>query len=92
MLKRNFVFFQVQNNCQGQGYTLATRDDGQPICYFYMDKDYIRKNKPDNDDELDYEESKQMCADKGIAKPDYLVNVSCIAINFLMNKSYIEQK
>ena len=77
MLRRNFVFFKVQTNCQGQGYTLATRDDGQPICYFYMDEDYIRKNRPDHDDDLDYDQSKQMCADKGTSKSDNLIIESC---------------
>ena len=84
MLRRYFVFFKVQSNCQGQGYTLATRDDGQPICYFYMDGDYIRRKKPDYDDDLDYEQSKQMCADKGNFKPDNFIIVSCI------NKTYNE--
>ena len=71
MLRGNFVFFKVQTNCQGQGYTLATRDDGQPICYFYMNE---------VDDDLDYDQSKQMCADKGTSKFEILIIESCVAI------------
>ena len=53
----------VQNGCQGDGYTLATRDDGQDICYFYMDKDYVKTKRGDHYD-LNYVNSKQICEDK----------------------------
>ena len=52
-----------------------------------MDGDYIRRKKPDYDDDLDYEQSKQMCADKGTFKPDNFIIESCIS---LMNKTYNE--
>ena len=54
----------VQNHCQGDGYTLATRDDGQAVCYFYMDRDYISTTISSGDDDFNYAQSKQMCEDK----------------------------
>ena len=72
------LIYQVQTNCQGDGYTLATRDDGQSICYFYMDRNYIKKHKPDDND-LNYEQSKQMCADKGTFYLD-ADNLNCFSV------------
>ena len=47
-----------------------------------MDAAYIGRNKPDDDDDLDYEESKKMCADKGTSKHDNFI------IESYINKSY----
>ena len=45
-----------------------------------MDEDYIRRNKPDDDDDLDYEQSKKMCADKGTSKYDNIIIESYIVL------------
>ena len=92
-LKQYFYSIEVQNNCQGQGYTLATRDDGQSICYFYMDREYIRLHNPD-DDGLDYEQSKKMCTDKGNKrnnKIDFKLSVFffCFKLTKIISKSSI---
>ena len=50
--------FKVEKQCQGKGYTLATRDDGEPICYFYIDD-------TGGDKYLDYYQSKAMCEKRG---------------------------
>ena len=58
------ITLTVQNHCQGEGYTLVTRDDGQAVCYFYMDRDYISTVINNGDNDFNYVQSKQMCENK----------------------------
>ena len=51
---------KVEKQCQGEGYTLTTRDDGEPICYYYIDD-----VESDGDKYLDYYQSKARCEQRG---------------------------
>ena len=61
-LKVDFIHFncKVEKQCQGEGYTLTTRDDGEPICYYYIDD-----VESDGDKYLDYYQSKARCEQRG---------------------------
>ena len=50
----------MEKQCQGEGFTLATRDDGEPICYYYIDD-----VESDGDKYLDYYQSKARCEQRG---------------------------
>ena len=52
----------VESQCQGPGYSLATRDDGQLICYYYIND---LSGMADDDNYLNYEQSKQICEQRG---------------------------
>ena len=59
---------------------MTTRDDGEPICYYYIDD--IESVSKGGDKYLDYYQSKAMCEQRGkqsrrttrLSKPFYEIN------------------